>query len=240
MSNSKKSFSGALVVGLMLVAVGVLWVLNNLNILDFRLHQWWPLILIALGLLDMTNNRRINAFGPWFLIILGGVFLLAANHIVEWREIWKYWPVILIAIGLSIIFHRRGSFICTSATSSSSEESPGMPQSGEDVVNASVLFGGIERKVTNKNFKGGTISTVFGGAEVDLRSAELAENGAVLDLSATFGGVEIWIPDSWPIELSPSVMMGAVTNATSNKNTSSGKRLLIKASVVFGGVDIKN
>jgi len=237
MSHQKKHSVGASMIGLLLIIIGAIWILDNQGFIEFELDVWWPLILIALGLIHLAQHRRLTDPGFWILVLLGGVFLLTTNHILEWDEIWRYWPVILILIGFSIIFQRHGRY---RRPKTFDDEGEGAQPFDEDQITGSVIFGAIERKVGNKRFKGGSISTVFGGAEIDLRSAGLDEKGALLDISALFGGVEIWIPESWPIELRPSAILGGVSNKSSNGEKSSGKRLIINASAIFGGVDIKN
>lgn len=231
-------YFGATVAGLLLIALGAVWVMHNLDMLDFRLKEWWPLILIAIGLVHMANSRRLTEPGSWILLLLGGVFLLTTNDILEWNEVWKYWPVILIIIGLSIVFGRHGGH--RSRVHSDESEDIDIEPSDQDIISGTAIFGGVERRVTDKNFKGGTISAVFGGAEIDLRSADLNDKGAVLEVSVIFGGADIKIPESWALEMRPSVILGGVSNKTSNPEKSGGRRLVIKASAIFGGVDIKN
>lgn len=234
----KRRYFGATVAGLLLIVLGAVWVLHNLDMLNFRLNAWWPLILIAVGLVHMANSRRLTEPGAWIMILLGGAFLLTTNHILEWDEIWKYWPVVLIVIGLSIVFGRHGRH--KAHVSSYESEDIDLGPSGDGIIRGTAIFGGVERRITDKNFKGGTISAVFGGAEIDLRSAGLSEKGAVLDVSVIFGGADIKIPESWILELHPSVILGGVSNKTSNREESTGQRLVIKASAIFGGVDLKN
>jgi predicted membrane protein len=218
--------------------LGVVWVLNNLNILNFRISQWWPLILIVIGLLHLVQHRRITAFGGWFLIFLGVIFLLTTNGILYWNEIWKFWPVALIFIGLSIIFERYGEHKNKASDSGEGDEVTG--PSKEDRIYGAAIFGSLERKVNNKNFKGGSVSALFAGVEIDLHSADLDEQGAVLSASAVFGGVEIRIPESWAIEIRSTAILGGVSNKGGNEEKTSGKRLVINASAIFGGVEIKN
>ena len=96
------------------------------------------------------------------------------------------------------------------------------------------------KNINSKNFKGGAISTLFGGAEIDLRNSELDEGGAVVDVSTIFGGTEIRIPESWPLDIRSTAIFGGVENKTSNEVKKKGKRLVIKSSTIFGGIEIKN
>lgn len=226
MSHRRRSVTGVSIFGLILVVLGVLWVLNNIDIIDFHFHQWWPLILIVLGLINMIGSRRLNNPAAWILIALGVIFLLTTHDVFDWHEIWKFWPVILVIVGLSILFGRGGARIKKSVDT--------------DEINGSAVFAGFEKKITNKNFKGGSLSVIFGGAELDLRQAGLDKDGAVIDMQVTFGGATILIPESWAMETQANAILGGIENSTSNKETQEGKRLTIRATATFGGIEIKN
>jgi predicted membrane protein len=75
---------------------------------------------------------------------------------------------------------------------------------------------------------------------VDLRSAELAKDGAVIDITAIFGGVEIRIPESWAVETHTTGIFGGADNKCKNKEQREGQRVVINATAIFGGIDIKN
>jgi predicted membrane protein len=242
MGNNKRRISSAAIFGVLLIALGVLWALKNTHVIEFEIKQWWPLILIAIGLIHLINRRRFFDFSGWLFLIVGGAFLLTENDVLDRHDVWKFWPVLLILVGLYIIF--RGAGRKTRISHFFGKDEHGSPDEtstiGGDRVNESCLFGGYEKRFTSKGFKGGSVSAVFGGIELDLRGAELAEEGGIIDVSAIFGGVGIKIPDSWVIEEHSSAILGGVDYKCSNPRNNSGKRLVINATAIFGGVDIKN
>lgn len=221
----KRSHSGW-IVGLILIILGALWVLNNTGTIDFRFSKWWPLILIAVGLINLFGNRRINNPIAWILIALGLIFLLTTHDYFQWSEIWKFWPVILIIIGISILFGRGGTKIKGSSSG--------------NMFDGTAIFWGFEKKIMDKAFKGGSVTAIFGGAEIDLRAAELDKDGAVIDITAIFGGVEIWLPESWVIETHTTGIFGGAENKCKNQEQKEGQRAVINATAIFGGVEIKN
>ena len=224
--NRRKISSGTTVTGMILIVLGILWVLSNLDVFDFDLSQWWPLILIVIGLIQLFSTGKLFNTGAWILIALGVVFLLTTHDYLHWHDIWKYWPVVLIVIGISIIVQRHGK---------------NMPESSSaDEIAGSALFGGVEKKINSKQFKGGSISALFGGAEIDLRDSELDQGGAVIDISTIFGGTEIRIPKSWALDVHSTAILGGFDNKTSNEMKSEGRRLIIKSTTIFGGTEIKN
>jgi len=231
MNNQKKhSHGGGSVLGIILVIVGGLWLLDNINIIDFHFSNWWPLIIIAIGMADLVNSRRINNFSAWFFIVLGGIFHLPTNNIIQWHEIWKYWPVALILIGLSMIFKRETYY------------SPGRASeiTGEDKIKGTVIFGDLEKGTNSQQFSGGSLSTVFGDTRLNLKDAQLSENEAILDVSVIFGDILIMIPQSWILEIRSSNVLGDLKNKSRNSQGSTGKRLIINAHIVFGDLEITN
>ncbi|MEN8154133.1 MAG: DUF5668 domain-containing protein [Acidobacteriota bacterium] len=235
MKDKKGTESGPWIVGSIFIVAGVLWVLRNFGKVDLNLREWWPLILIGVGLITMVNHKNFLSFSGWLLISLGGIFLLTTNNIVGWNLIWRFWPAVLIVIGLSIVLGHKvpGGYKSTPGSGK-------IKGSGDNRISGLALFSGFERVVTARSFKGGRITALFGGAEIDLKNAELDPNGASLELTALFGGIDIKIPEKWNIELHSSAVFGGVGNKTVNEHREGDKGMTISATALFGGIEIKN
>jgi len=113
-------------------------------------------------------------------------------------------------------------------------------------MNATAVFGGIERRISVRDFRGGRVSAVFGGIELDFRDADIDGNEAVLEVNAIFGGAEIRVPDNWKVEQRGQTLFGGYTDTTrlsaaaADANAPSKKTLLITGSILFGGVEVTN
>jgi hypothetical protein len=101
---------------IILIAVGVVFLLSNLGLVDKDIWQnfWklWPLIFIAIGLDSLFRRNEIA--GPVFMIGLGTIILLSSVGLIGWRTwdiLWRLWPVLLVAIGLEILFRRRSLWV---------------------------------------------------------------------------------------------------------------------------------
>ncbi|MCU0236916.1 MAG: cell wall-active antibiotics response protein [Acidobacteria bacterium] len=234
MSEKKQLSSGAILLGLVLIVAGTLALLDNMDIFsfDFNLGDWWPLILIALGVVHLWNNRNIFDFSGLFLILLGLVFLLAELDVVRWGDIWRWWPAVLILLGISIVFKRSPVPLPGSARPA--------PASGEDSVRVSNILAGTDRRINSREFKGGDIANVLGGTEIDLLEAKLAPGDWLLSVSSVLGGVEIRVPREWRLEIQPTAMLGSVDDRTRQNPDATGGKLIIKASALLGEVEIKN
>ena len=115
-----------------------------------------------------------------------------------------------------------------------------MDHPGSD-LNIFAIFSGHNKYIDDPEFKGGSISCTFGGAEIDLTNAELATEGAVLDLSALFGGMEISVPKHWKIQITGTPIFGGLEDKTVQDTPNENTRTLhIYAHVIFGGIEINN
>ena len=78
-----------------------------------------------------------------------------------------------------------------------------------------------------------------GGGSLDLREATLDPAGAELRVRAMFGGLEIVVPSSWPIELHSRVILGGVGDARDAEDVDpTSPTLVIDAQTIFGGLAI--
>lgn len=112
----------------------------------------------------------------------------------------------------------------------------------DDDIDITSSFTGISRKITSQNFKGGNVVTKFGGVQLDLTSAALADNEAKLTVRAFIGGIEITVPVEWNVETNVSATLGGVQDERENPS-SVGKgapKLVITGSATMGGINIKN
>jgi predicted membrane protein len=234
MSEKKPLSGGGVLLGIILIVVGALVLLANMAVLPFDLDlaHWWPLILIALGVVHLWNNRSIFDFSGLFLILLGGVFLMATMGKIDWDEVWRYWPAVLILLGLSIVFRR-------SSPPREGKHWTGGASSDPDVRVTNILAG-TDRRIDSQEFKGGDVSNVLGGTKLDLLQAKLAAGEWLLTVSTVLGGVEILVPRDWRIEVYPTNMLGGVDDHTRQTPAAGGGKLVIKASALLGGIEIKN
>src|SRR5947209_12079902 len=70
----------------------------------------------------------------------------------------------------------------------------------DSLFSASAVLGGLERRINSQDFRGGDVTAIMGGCQIDLRGASITPpNQAVLTVFALFGGIEIRIPDDWTI-----------------------------------------
>ncbi len=226
-----RDYQGRIFAGLLIILIGVLFLLGNLDKLDFGevFSTYWPLILIFIGLWHLVAHEfRSWGFGL-FLIAVGGFFLLDNLDVIRGR-VWLYfWPLLIIAAGLWIIFRPRFR--------PSGEKAPEIKEKDLDVF---TVLAGSKRRIESKEFKGGKASVLLGGIELDFSQASLAGNQATLELTAILGGIEIWVPREWEVVIDSSAFLGAVEDKhKSSPTTESKPTLFVKATAFLGGIEIK-
>ncbi|WP_138494089.1 cell wall-active antibiotics response protein LiaF [Paenibacillus pinistramenti] len=108
-----KGWTGRMVGGLMLLAAGVLLLLNMLGYIELSLGElfatFWPVFVLLAGLSQIANSARNGGaiFGGLVVTVVGGFFLARNLNLVDMSagEFFKYAvPVVLIAAGLSVMF----------------------------------------------------------------------------------------------------------------------------------------
>jgi predicted membrane protein len=216
------------VTGLIIIIVGALLLLGQVS--DFNLWSlfanWWPLIFVVMGA-SMLVTSKGNNLGGLILVLIFGAILLNVNDILP-GNYWRYtWPLIIVAIGVWFIFGRN-------------------PVHGknhdnnDDYISSFAMFSGTETRVISKNFQGANLSAMFGGVELDLRSAQTSLPEIKVDAFAAFGGIDIKVPENWKVVITGLPLFGGWDNKTRVTDDPNATILRIKCFVAFGGMDVNN
>jgi len=219
--------------GAAICLLGVVLLLDRLGYVSAeRLWRFWPMFIIVPGIASFAQPGR-RAWGA-FLILVGTLFQLDSLNLIRFRWV-DLWPLVIIAAGLMIIW---GSIESRRVRAAS-------PGDTHNTMNVAAIFGGIERRITAHDFRGGTVSCVFGGAELDFRDAEMEGEEAVLEVNAVFGGAEIRVPESWRVEVRGQTLFGGYSDSTRGSaavdpNAPKRKTLILTGTTLFGGVEVKN
>jgi len=261
-----QSRSSGLWTGILLILIGTDYFLVNSRPPILPEWMWsWEVLLIAMGLfIGVRHNFRSPA---WFiLMVIGGVFLLKSDEFANYfpgLNVNHIWPVALIILGLFFILRpRRHRYWqdqvkdqvkakIDDAMSAQGEPSDvkGQPAQGqaapsnlsEDFVDSTSIFGGIKKNIISKNFKGGDITNIMGGSEIDLTQADI--NGTVtIDLTQVFGGTKLIVPSNWQVKAQMAAIFGGVEDKRSIQNAAldPNKILILDGTSIFGGIEIRS
>ncbi len=227
MDSSNVRISPRLIVGIFIVLIGVVFLLEQFTGLDaHQILAYWPVVLIVIGLLGLIQGT--SKVGAAVALIVG-VWALAYNLGYISLEIWQFWPLALVAVGLSLV--KRALTGQKTAVGATGEAS--------DRENAFAIMSGVVRTNTSSSFRGGEMSAIMGGCELDLTQAQLADGEAVIDVFALWGGIEIRIPDTWGVSGQVQPIMGAFEDKTRPPRDAK-MRLIVRGVVIMGGVEVKN
>jgi hypothetical protein len=109
------------------------------------------------------------------------------------------------------------------------------PDPDADELDLVATFGPLEYKGTSKAFRGGAVTTWFGGGGVDLTDVTLAPGGATLRVQALFGGGNLVVPEDWRVE-TRVLGIGGVGDGRPRGNPAPGAPTLrLEGYAIFGG-----
>lgn len=250
MVENRSRLNSRMIPGLILVIIGVLFLLDNLNYLYFDLPHVifsFPAILIIIGLLILVNSDKKGV--GIILVVVGTLWLLP--RIFPWIYIngGVIFSVLIIALGVYILSKRRryswhnhnynkdmrGSGMVNSENTS--DYSPNI-----DRLDDVSIFGGGHKYFNSNSFMGGNITAIFGGSEIDLTRCKLAPGKQIIEVVAIFGGTTLILPKEWNVIIDVLPLFGGFSHKgfmNPNVVTDTESTLLIKGVVIFGGGEIK-
>lgn len=231
--NKREVSNKRISLGSFLIVVGVFWILVKMNVIPTLWSDVlisWQMLLIGIGILSFIAGNRTAGI---VLMLIGGFFLVDEFTVIPYQLRQIGLPVLLIGVGVALVItHRR-------------HQPPRFDPStqGMDYFDEFVIFGGKEIFITSKNFIGGKITSIFGGAEYDLRQCSLSENGATIYCVCIFGGSGFKVPPDWSVKNEVNTVFGAYTDkrgiSARELSCDPSKTLVIKGFCAFGGVEVK-
>jgi len=182
--------------GILLVIFGGILIANAFDLLPYRLRDiiWsWEMLLIVIGVFSLVNNQS-KVIGI-VLISLGTFFLVENYWDFPYYVRQAFWPSVVVVFGLYLILSPPRYF--KGRKNRNKEDS-------RDFIDEVSVFGGGEKMVTSNEFKGGRITSVFGGSKINLMNSELAVGENIIDTFSMFGGTTIIVPAGWNVRVAGS------------------------------------
>lgn len=217
--------------GLILIVVGLVMIAGNMHWIPFEIRNWlfsWQTIVLTIGVILLVSKENK---GPGLVMIMIGGFFMAIEMVDNAYYLHRlFWPSMIILVGLMFII--RGNRKPFSSHNVITDE---------DSVDDMAIFGGGDKLITSKNFKGGKITAVFGGSTIDFTQAQLANGINVIDTVFIFGGVKLIVPRDWDIQLEVTAIFGGFSDKRAGDPhiiQDPSKKLVIKGIAVFGGGEI--
>src|SRR5262245_22851706 len=222
--------TGRLLFGLVLVACGLMWTLENLGVpgVDAFL-RWWPAALVLYGLMRITGLDGTRRMASGVIVTLIGTWLLAREFGLVHFSIFRLWPVWLIIVGGMLVWRSmRG------------------PGAGDDSSDRTAyprpfaFMGGNVRKVESQALVGLEATAIMGGVEADMTGARPRGREVIAEVFAWWGGIELIVPEDWLVMSEVTPIMGGVEDSTRFAGGDAAATLVVRGLVLMGGVEIKN
>ncbi len=213
---------------LILILIGVVFTLND-AVTGFDMGRiTWPVMIIIFGLWMIL--RRGNRWGD-----------KGKDQWGNWnKDQWGKWG-----------YNDPGLDTKAAPTDPVDPNTPPQPNTdftgkgkhsyGDDYLDAVSVFGGVKKTILSKDFKGGDIVNIFGGAELDLTQADISGR-VVLDITQIFGGTKIVVPSNWQVVSDIAAVFASVDDKRMRSTAGIGgeKILVLKGVSIFAGIDIRS
>lgn len=248
MNNTKRNVFAAILI----IYVGIVWFLRNIGMISpewFRILFSWQLLVIFIGIRFLCSKR---IWGSLVLIAIGTLFLLPKFGILAAEWLHLYWPLALVFIGMILLFrpprkhhpmahhrafHRQFRHGNPQASYGNSDY-----ESKDGYVTSNNTFGGDRQIVLDPVFRGANIRNMFGGTVLDLRRTRLEAEQTYIDVECMFGGIEIYLPAEWKLQLEVDTVAGECEDKRypSILEIDTKHVLIVRGKITFGGIDFKN
>jgi lia operon protein LiaF len=196
-----------------IIAAGVILVLNNLGIAMFNLNEGWlyiyPILLMVAGLKWIIDRIRFKGgsliFGSFFLIF-GALLLLDRFDVIlfTFNDVYKLWPLLIIYFGFAFI--RRSN-----KDGKVYVETMGSEKFKKGYNKGSFSFAGnVEYNTPNWKVEPMNLTNMAGDFYFDFSKAFIPEKETPISINAWAGDVRILMPENVEFCVDASVMAGEV------------------------------
>jgi predicted membrane protein len=222
----------AWVLGACWMAVGTAFLLRNLDVFRFRLTDFLPLVLVAVGLKFMFGRRQRRdrhwpgmpdpaqpppppgvppPFGPMSDSVFGPRFDPGSMS---------------------------GEAPPASVGGAAAGHGYGAGHAHAQVLRVFAMMFGADRRHVGA-LAHVEVSAVMGGCDIDLRDAVPSAQPLVIQVFAMWGGIDIRVPPGWLVQNEAWPILGGILDSTTRPAIPT-HRVLLRGNAFMGGVEVKN
>ncbi len=228
----------------LIILVGLAFLARDYIFPDQNLGPYiWPLVVIVVGVIFLLKKRSEDRFRKF-----------AKEHpdeVKDWRHYWQ-----------DRVPHSEWDFHNSKKADPDATNSPvkasykeeqsqtgikfetetqeAYTREAGDWLNVVTVFSGTRRNIWSKNFKGGEIISVFGGADIDLSRADITGN-ITIEITVIMGGARLAVPSNWQLKFSETCIMGGTNDSRRNHDgRDPDKTLIITGTILMGGLEIRD
>lgn len=240
----RELFSTRLIVGVLIMLLGGTLLADNLGWIEARhvLRSLWPLVMVAIGVAMVRRpQHRRSREGGWVLITVGTWIFLSKLGWVHVSLGQLLLPAIFLFVGGVLVFRSlRGPNDTVPKPTLNTPNGDAAPTDHAEFVRSFAMLSGCELRPVSRPFRGADLSAVMGGIKLDLSSARMEGDNAIIEVFAFWGGVEIYVPPDWTVTSEVTTLLAGFIDKRRPTSIVPTKTLIIKGMVVMSGVEIKN
>lgn len=236
-------FSTRLIVGLFIILLGGTLLADNLGWFEARhmLRALWPLALVAIGVGMVRNPQHRRSRGWGWVLITVGIWIFVDK--LGWVHIslgQLFLPGILLFVGGVLVFRSLTGPPVAAKPAIDADGATAAPNEHAEYVRSFAMLSGCELRPVSRPFRGADLSAVMGGIKLDLTSARMEGDTAIIEVFAFWGGVEIFVPPDWTVTSEVTTLLAGFIDKRRPTSVVPTKNLIVKGMVVMSGVEIKN
>jgi len=250
-------------VGTVLIVFAALLVLHVLGLLPMP-FVFTPLLFVYIGFRGVRHTEGPARIASIIFMTVGVLAQIGIFSEMPASEFGLLAPIVsasgnldrvadkvegiagLIVLGIGIYMIRRHHMRAVERATAGTDAPGTGPALHSDVVNLIAIFSGSERRMGSQRFSGGRVTTIFGGAELDLRDCEMEAQEARLHMACIFGGAVVRVPAHWDVVVEAVPIFGGIGTRGAKKahaaraaGTGPRGRLVVTGAAIFGGIDVK-
>ncbi len=197
-----------------------------------------PYLLVLAGIVWIMRSGKGQApLMAWLVIAFGAVLVISQIGLFGLRFSDLIVPMILVIVAFFLVNPRNllpGGF--NTATEDLNPD--------QHEIKLLAFMGGGELNFHSKQLRGGEITAIWSGYDIDFSEADMEGDTMRLHVFCVMGGVEIKVPANWRVEKSGALcIMGGFSNKTrdmAEELNLPSKTLIVTGLALMGGGEIRN
>lgn len=221
------------IIALFLISIGVLLILDNLNLIDIRqvYDYFWPAALILFGLSLLVRNRQLQIFGLIVLTIGVLTLLDELGYLrLTFDQIMMYfWPGLLVLLGLNLLISKQSS--------RPRVKSENVRRNSSNQKEYNGFLNSMSEKIENTSFEQCSVNGVLASVDMDFSAIAFDKDQVTIEVNSVLAGVSLKLPKGIKVVMAGSPVLGEV-NDRSEKNVNALQSIKIHYTCILGSIEI--